>query len=187
MQSQVPIKVVASRLGHADPAMTLKVYQHVTEEAAQLAVQALDRALSSPSTDADEPTHSQQRHNRDCGLGSGLSARNGTKQDQAPPNNSLISGGEGGIRILSLFLCNFKALDIVWRVIILKALPNCAGRPAIAPESSSGLQRLAEGAYMWGVKAQARQALRRAHPIQMGSPEGRYSVRGCLPPLLGRA
>jgi integrase len=56
MQSQVPIKVVANRLGHADPAMTLKVYQHVTEEAAQLAVQALDRALSSPSPDAGKPS-----------------------------------------------------------------------------------------------------------------------------------
>ena len=56
MQSQVPIKVVANRLGHADPAMTLKVYQHVTEQAAQLAVQALDRALSSPSSGAGGPT-----------------------------------------------------------------------------------------------------------------------------------
>ena len=56
MQAQVPIKVVAGRLGHADPAMTLKVYQHVTEQAAQLAVEALDRALSSPSSDAGEPT-----------------------------------------------------------------------------------------------------------------------------------
>ena len=31
MQNQVPIKMVTSRLGHADPAMTLGVYQHVTE------------------------------------------------------------------------------------------------------------------------------------------------------------
>jgi integrase len=45
LEQQVPIKVVADRLGHADPAMTLKVYQHVTEQASALAVQALDRSL----------------------------------------------------------------------------------------------------------------------------------------------
>lgn len=54
MQNQVPIKVVANRLGDADPSMTLKVYQHVTEQAAQPAVQAPDRALSSASSDAAE-------------------------------------------------------------------------------------------------------------------------------------
>jgi integrase len=45
LERQVPIKVVAGRLGHADPSLTLKVYQHVTEQAAQLAIQALDRGL----------------------------------------------------------------------------------------------------------------------------------------------
>lgn len=56
LEQQVPIKVVADRLGHADPAMTLRVYQHVTEQASQLAVAALDRTLkytSSASPDAE--------------------------------------------------------------------------------------------------------------------------------------
>jgi integrase len=50
MEAKVPIKVVADRLGHANPAMTLKVYQHVTEQGSALAVEALDRALRSPAT-----------------------------------------------------------------------------------------------------------------------------------------
>jgi integrase len=29
LQAGVPVRVVAERLGHADPAMTLRVYQHV--------------------------------------------------------------------------------------------------------------------------------------------------------------
>jgi integrase len=46
MEAQVPIKVVADRLGHANPAMTLRVYQHLTEQASALAVAALDKALT---------------------------------------------------------------------------------------------------------------------------------------------
>jgi integrase len=46
LEAQVPIKVIADRLGHANPAMTLKVYQHLTEQASALAVAALDRALA---------------------------------------------------------------------------------------------------------------------------------------------
>ncbi|HKF64672.1 MAG TPA: site-specific integrase [Dongiaceae bacterium] len=51
LEQQVPIKVVADRLGHSDPAMTLRVYQHVTTRAEQLAVAALDRVLA----DAPKP------------------------------------------------------------------------------------------------------------------------------------
>jgi integrase len=54
MEHQVPIKVVADRLGHADPAMTLKIYQHVTEQASELAIQALDRGLAVRSSRARE-------------------------------------------------------------------------------------------------------------------------------------
>jgi len=50
LEQRVPIKVVADRLGHADPAMTLRIYQHVTEQAAQLAVDALDRRLANTSS-----------------------------------------------------------------------------------------------------------------------------------------
>jgi len=49
LEQQVPVKVVADRLGHADPTMTMRVYQHVTEQAAQLAVAALDRTFSNTS------------------------------------------------------------------------------------------------------------------------------------------
>jgi integrase len=49
LESQVPVKVVADRLGHADPTMTMRIYQHVTEQAAQLAVAALDRGLANAS------------------------------------------------------------------------------------------------------------------------------------------
>ena len=49
LEQQVPVKVVADRLGHADPTMTMRVYQHVTAQAAQLAVAALDRGLASAS------------------------------------------------------------------------------------------------------------------------------------------
>jgi integrase len=48
MEAQVPVKVIADRLGHANPAMTLKVYQHLTEQASALAVAALDQALTAP-------------------------------------------------------------------------------------------------------------------------------------------
>lgn len=49
LEQQVPIKIVADRLGHADPTMTMKVYQHITPQAAQLAVDALDRGLANTS------------------------------------------------------------------------------------------------------------------------------------------
>ena len=52
----MPIKVVADRLGHADPAMTMRVYQHVTEQAAQLAVAALDRSLANASSASAAPS-----------------------------------------------------------------------------------------------------------------------------------
>lgn len=48
MEAQVPIKVIADRLGHANPAMTLKIYQHLTDQASALAVAALDKALAAP-------------------------------------------------------------------------------------------------------------------------------------------
>lgn len=54
LEQAVPIPVVAARLGHADPAMTMKVYQHVTRQAAGLAIAALDRGLSSASSVATE-------------------------------------------------------------------------------------------------------------------------------------
>ena len=45
MEVRVPVKVIADRLGHADPAMTLKVYQHLTDQAVAA---ALDEALTAP-------------------------------------------------------------------------------------------------------------------------------------------
>ena len=49
LEQQVPVRVVADRLGHADPTMTMRVYQHVTAQAAELAVKALDHGLAHAS------------------------------------------------------------------------------------------------------------------------------------------
>jgi integrase len=41
-----PSKVVAQRLGHADVAVTMRVYQHVTAQDDRAAADILERALS---------------------------------------------------------------------------------------------------------------------------------------------
>jgi integrase len=45
LRSGVPVKVVSNRLGHADVAVTMRVYQHVTAADDQLAAEALSRAF----------------------------------------------------------------------------------------------------------------------------------------------
>jgi hypothetical protein len=48
----VPVKVVSQRIGHASPAITMAVYQHVLpgddEEAALVGAQAIFGAMSAP-------------------------------------------------------------------------------------------------------------------------------------------
>jgi integrase len=45
LRAGVPVKVVTQRLGHADVAVTMRVYQHVTRQDDQAAAAALGRAL----------------------------------------------------------------------------------------------------------------------------------------------
>ena len=54
LEQKVPVRVVADRLGHSDPTMTMRVYQHVTAQAADLAVTALDRGLALASAASPE-------------------------------------------------------------------------------------------------------------------------------------
>lgn len=46
LRAGVPVKVVSQRLGHADVAVTMRVYQHVTRQDDQAAADALSRAFS---------------------------------------------------------------------------------------------------------------------------------------------
>ena len=43
----VPVHVVAARLGHADPAITLRVYAHVIREASTAVADVFAKAVSS--------------------------------------------------------------------------------------------------------------------------------------------
>lgn len=45
LRAGMPIKVVTQRLGHADVAVTMRVYQHVTAQDDRAAADALGRAL----------------------------------------------------------------------------------------------------------------------------------------------
>jgi integrase len=45
LRSGVPVKVVTQRLGHADVAVTMRIYQHVTAQDDRQAADALERAL----------------------------------------------------------------------------------------------------------------------------------------------
>ena len=47
LRAGVPVKVVSQRLGHADVAVTMRVYQHVTAQDDRAAADALGRALAS--------------------------------------------------------------------------------------------------------------------------------------------
>ena len=47
LRAGIPVKVVSQRLGHADVAVTMRVYQHVTAQDDQLAADALGAALAS--------------------------------------------------------------------------------------------------------------------------------------------
>ncbi|GAB3211272.1 hypothetical protein GCM10027294_32910 [Marinactinospora endophytica] len=42
----VPVHVVAARLGHADPAITLRVYAHVVRDAETAAAEVFAQALA---------------------------------------------------------------------------------------------------------------------------------------------
>ncbi len=50
LRAGVPVHVVSARLGHADPALTLRVYAHVLpgqqRDAAALVGEAIERALA---------------------------------------------------------------------------------------------------------------------------------------------
>jgi len=46
----VPVHVVAARLGHADPAITLRVYAHVIKSAEIIAADVFARALEDDQT-----------------------------------------------------------------------------------------------------------------------------------------
>jgi integrase len=54
----VPVHIVAARLGHADPAVTLRVYSHVLREHAlgvgDIFAQAVGAAVSKPVSKPDE-------------------------------------------------------------------------------------------------------------------------------------
>jgi integrase len=43
--AKVPITTVAARLGHADPAITLRIYAHQFDRDDRAAAEAIDRAL----------------------------------------------------------------------------------------------------------------------------------------------
>ena len=58
--SGVPVHVVAARLGHADPAITLRVYAHVIRTAEAAAADIFAQALS-----ADRPTARQHGRRKD--------------------------------------------------------------------------------------------------------------------------
>jgi integrase len=49
LRAGVPLKVVTQRLGHADVAVTMRVYQHVTAQDDRAAADALGRALGGES------------------------------------------------------------------------------------------------------------------------------------------
>ena len=49
LRAAVPVKVVSQRLGHADVAITMRVYQRVTRQDDQVAADALGRALAGDS------------------------------------------------------------------------------------------------------------------------------------------
>jgi integrase len=46
LRAGIPVKVVSQRLGHADVAVTMGVYQHVTAQDDRAAADALSRALA---------------------------------------------------------------------------------------------------------------------------------------------
>jgi hypothetical protein len=55
------MKVVADRLGHANAAMTLRVYRHLTDQASALAVAALDKSLTaSPEAQTSNTSSSDE-------------------------------------------------------------------------------------------------------------------------------
>jgi integrase len=47
LKAGVPVHVVAARLGHADPTITLRVYAHVLDDQASGAATTFERLLSS--------------------------------------------------------------------------------------------------------------------------------------------
>jgi integrase len=49
LKAGVPVHVVAARLGHADPAITLRVYAHVLRDQASEVVQVFASAVEEPA------------------------------------------------------------------------------------------------------------------------------------------
>jgi integrase len=58
--SGVPVHVVAARLGHADPAITLRVYAHVIRAAEAAAADIFAQAVNTPEAPQDTATAQQQ-------------------------------------------------------------------------------------------------------------------------------
>ncbi len=54
LKAGVPVHVVAARLGHADPAITLRVYAHVLRDQASEVAQVFASAVEEP--DPEDPS-----------------------------------------------------------------------------------------------------------------------------------
>ncbi len=52
LKAGVPVHVVAARLGHADPAITLRVYAHVLDDQASGAATTFERLINGTPTDS---------------------------------------------------------------------------------------------------------------------------------------
>jgi integrase len=59
--SGVPVHVVAARLGHADPAITLRVYAHVIRSAEAAAAEIFAEAVKRQSRGSQEAVKRQSR------------------------------------------------------------------------------------------------------------------------------
>ncbi|HYN28779.1 MAG TPA: tyrosine-type recombinase/integrase, partial [Dermatophilaceae bacterium] len=56
LKAGVPVHVVAARLGHADPAITLRVYAHVLDDQASGAATTFEQLLNSTATEPSSDT-----------------------------------------------------------------------------------------------------------------------------------
>lgn len=68
--SGVPVHVVAARLGHADPAITLRVYAHVIRTAESAAADIFAQAVSTP---VGPPLEHHSGHDDSTGAGGAIS------------------------------------------------------------------------------------------------------------------
>ena len=59
LKAGVPVHVVAARLGHADPAISLRVYAHVLDDQASGAATTFEQLLNAAPTTRDTSTWSR--------------------------------------------------------------------------------------------------------------------------------